>query len=283
MSKLGILAIAGVAGTGVSLTGAYMLGAFGSSDKIPNSSIAKDLVEFKKTDGGDCVKSLFPGLSSMEGSGVSDVGSDDISNFVQNEKNKVKGCLVVNWDKETYTSSSNKWKGDFRFLWSAKQSDSKGFIVFTHAKPTTDSTGKLSWTGVAYYLEKQTGSSWQIKKKKEVTTKQMENTSIDGKFPKAETVVYSKPFWGFIESKEDMNSACGASECGTGTPFTPSSFQGYWAWEGSSNTSKTLGGWSSKFSDVNDNWWKEIYTETPWNMFNVVNGMTGEWTKKVVL
>lgn len=70
-----------------------------------------------------CVQSLFAGLEKLNSTSSTDTSNIDgtfLGNSESDKKNS-EGCLVINWNKEKYGSGdSQKWKGDFRLLWSVK-------------------------------------------------------------------------------------------------------------------------------------------------------------------
>lgn len=281
MGKLaGVVAVV-LLGGGVSVGGVFLSGIFSLDSTLP-----RNLNEFRKGNGGGCFQSLFSGINSMSDSSVADVSAESgpRTGFFDSSKiGQSDGCLVVNWNKEEYKGTQTRWRGDFRFLWAVKQ-ENKGFVTFTTAETKRDESGnKLLWKGMAYSLVKES-NGWKLSEKKTVdsTDKKTDKSATDSKFPKPHSDITTKhPFWGFMESKEDMENICSETDC-TGNK-TSSFFEGYWVWKGGSGgRAKKLKDWSSNdLSSDESSWWNNVYTKTEWDMSKVVENLTGHWSLKV--
>lgn len=93
MSKLGAAAATGIGGAGIAVGGVYLSQMFGVNPEIPS-----ELDKFKKSDGGECIQGLFPGIISMTKSDLQDVSKDD-GKLGNGANDPVDGCLIVNFDK----------------------------------------------------------------------------------------------------------------------------------------------------------------------------------------
>lgn len=89
------------AGAGASAGGFYLSKMFSFDSTLPET-----LEEFEKGDVLEgCVRGLFPGLKDMKTSknAASPKKEEEIKkNFLGNHKHKVDGCLVVNWNRESF-------------------------------------------------------------------------------------------------------------------------------------------------------------------------------------
>lgn len=283
--------LAALAGLGTFLTGAYVLGVFEGGKKASikhpweKIDLPKSLDDFKaNAHGYGCIQDIFQGLRSVGNNSIADVTSSPKiqANFFESSKrDEISGCLIVNWNKQKpENDTGGKWKGDFSLLWAVGQKGGKGFIVFATAEAVDDSGKKLSWKGIAYSTEKEADkTTWKIAKKKEESSgnKKMDKDVLNSKFPKADSGVYEKDFWGLMDNNEGLNKVCSSSDSCTQQEANP--LRGYWEWKGSSNggSGKKLGEWTPNLSA----WWEELFGKTEWDMVEVVKDMNGTWTKKM--
>lgn len=106
MGKAGAAAASVLGGGGIAAGGVFLAKSFNVDYQILNS-----LEEFKNSDGGGCVQSIFPGIEKMDKENVAETSSSDEKiGSVSGDNSTADGCLIVNWDKWKGKEDNNKDK-----------------------------------------------------------------------------------------------------------------------------------------------------------------------------
>lgn len=104
MGKVGVAVALLLGGCGITAGGVFLAKSFNVDYKLLNS-----LEEFKNSNGGGCVQSIFPGIEKMDKENVGETStSDEKIGSTSGDGSSANGCLVVNWDK--WKEGNNKDK-----------------------------------------------------------------------------------------------------------------------------------------------------------------------------
>lgn len=273
--------------TGIGVVGLTLGGIYLTSEKeyeLISEEISRGLRDFGDSNGGKCVKETFPNIEDMKWESVDDIGEkEQISSGFFGE-GEMDGCLAIQWNKQKYTNEDNKWRGNFRLVWSVKEGD-KGFVVFATAEGKEKEKEKikvLEWSGAAYELTRESKNKpWGKTRKLVIEKKDQNRGDVADKFPKVGKFMAIAPkhsFWDFIDvpngDKNEVDSICGSEECQSDNRESIE-FRGYWTLESSGEDSdkRALGDWSSGL----DGWWQDLFREDKWNMKEVIKGKNVKW------
>lgn len=281
MSKVVTLALIGVGGTGIIMGGVYLSGAFSTLD----ASLPKTLEDFKQNGAKGCVDYLFPSLDvKQQGTGnISNTDKVDASTFTSEASKSGASCLTINWEKDSFSTNENNWKGNFRWLWSFAKGD-KGFMMFISASPSATEK-ELTLSGIFYLLTKDAKTNWKIEKNKEINSgKKINKDQFESLFPKVGAALKTnekyKPkndYWGFVNGKDEMEKACktGDGSACTGTPKT-SSFRGLWIMDPVGDTGIEIKTWSENLDTI----LTQLYTSSEIDLSSLLSSSKGEWKTK---
>lgn len=259
---------------GIAAGGIYLYDMFSIDYELPST-----LEDLEKVNGGGCFGSVFPGVEIKKPSNLSAVGSGEISFGSTGENKDVRSCLVINWDKWKGTgNNSNKWRGNFRFLWSLAKG-SKGFVVYATANTSDTTTDKkFKVKGIRYLLEENTTTKkWEIKKGKRIDSEKDLEAS---KLPKPDENLHEikkDSQWNFAKDDANLDNLCNKTDCAGDK--SSESLKGYWIFHTSQEKQTTADKWTSNLSD----WWKLIFEEdSNWNMTTVLANIKGEWKNQSI-
>lgn len=258
MSKAAAATATVLAGSGLSLTGAYAMGAFESGSELD------DMKE----------QYFLPGVNFAPGGKTWNDTHKPDANFLGDSDSAATGMLTVGWEKYE-CPTDQKWSGNFRWNWRFTNG-SKSFSIFFHAKPS-DVEKQLNLEGAFYLMEKKDGV-WHVEYNRPMQKdKKLSKDTFDKVFPlMGDDINEGKDdkWGGFVGGKDDLEKVCKGEEIADKNEPKSDPFKKMWQWTVVNNKTGTLLKWTKDVKGL----LSELYGDLgDFDLSTTLASFSGEW------